>query len=340
MEAFDLGLDAATNQVEISEAWIRYLHEVACAAQDTVTVTTPVGEQRQSLLKGEYKTLPNHVLQPDGSVHAYCPVGLVPTQMARLVRELRSAEFLIAHPTAQAAFAHHALTNVHPFQDGNGRVARVLASVFLLRACSIPLVIYPDQAVSYFQALAKGDKGEKHPFLNFVFDRSIDMLAFTADLILGDRPMEAVLPVTRVPPSAVEAGTRLSDLAERELREEVEGIVASEGVEIAVSTMGFTTGARDQEGRRTILGQHPMVEVSVEQYGLKIHRWLPVFVSLDEGAHFPMAVSVGGTPDALEFRLDEIRPEVTTAATVKLDAFVHRVMADLLNELDAELDRR
>ena len=340
LEAFDLALDVATKKQEISEALIRHLHEVACAAQETVTVTTSVGVQEQTLLKGQYKTLPNHVLQADGSIHAYCPVDSVPVQMARLVNELRSPVFLDGHPVLQAAFAHHALTNIHPFQDGNGRVARVLSSVYLLRTASIPLVIYPDQTVGYFGSLEEADRGEHRPFVDFIFDRAVDMLAFTADMISGDGPLEAVLPMTRVPPSAVEAGTRLSDLIDRELRQQVADVVVSDGVEIGVETMGFSHGARDQIGRRTILHTHPMVRVSVRQYGLDINRWFPVFASLDASAHFPVAIEVDARDDMLEFRLDELHPEVTTAAMLKLGAFLRRVLADLLNQLEAELDKR
>lgn len=340
LEAFDLALDIATRKQEVSEALIRRLHQVACAAQATVTVVTSVGKQQQTLLRGQYKTLPNHVLQLDGSVHAYCPVDSVPVQMARLVNELRSSEFSNAHPVIQAAFTHHALTNVHPFQDGNGRVARVLASIYLLRAGSIPLVIYPDQAVGYIGAIEKADEGDKRPFVDFIFDRAVDMLAFTADMISGDRPLEAVLPATRVPPSAVEAGTRLSDLIDRELRHQVADVVVSDGVEIGVETMGYSYGARDSTGRRSILHTHPMVRVSVKHYGLDINRWFPVFASLDPGARYPVAIEVNAGEDILEFRLDELHPEVTTAAMLKLGAFLRRVLTELLNQLKAELDRR
>lgn len=340
LAAFDLALDVATRKQEVSETLIRQLHEVACAAQAMVTVTTSVGEQQQALVKGQYKTLPNHVLQADGSIHAYCPVDSVPVHMARLVDELRSPAFLAGHPVLQAAFTHHALTNIHPFQDGNGRVARALASVYLLRAASIPLVIYPDQTVGYFRSLKEADEGEPGNFVDFVFDRAVDMLAFSADMISGDRPMEAVLPATRVPPSAVEAGTRLSDLVERELRAQVEGITVSEGVEVRVETMGYPHGARDRDGRRTTLHSHPMVKVAIQQYGLEIDRWFPVYASVDESAHFPLAIGVNASDDMLEFRLDELHPEVTTAAVLKLGALLRRVLADLLTQLEAELDKR
>jgi len=340
LEAFDMALDAATKYQEISEVWIRQLHEVACAAQDAAIVVTPVGMQSQTFAKGHYKALPNHVEQVDGSIHAYAPVDEVPIQMRRLVESMRSPSFDGAHPVIQTAFVHHAFTNVHPFQDGNGRVARALASVFLLRAASIPLVIYPDQSVSYFDALEKADDGNLQPFVDFIFDRSVDMLAFSADLSAGSGPLRAIMPRDRTPANVVEAARRLSSLVEREIRKKIDSVEVSDGIEVRASTMGFTPGARDEAGRRTVTDQHPMAEVVVSEYGLSLNRWFAVFAGVEDGMRFPIALCREAREDCVEFRLEEVHPEVTTAATLKLSAYVQRVLAELFQELNDELERR
>jgi Fic family protein len=53
--------------------------------------------------------------------------------MARLVAELGSERFIKAHPIAQASYTHYCLAAIHPFADGNGRVARAVASTYLYR---------------------------------------------------------------------------------------------------------------------------------------------------------------------------------------------------------------
>jgi len=123
--AFDLALDVVTGSSPLSESWVRRVHEVACAAQETYTVYTASGPQEQPLPKGVYKTYPNHVEFADGSLHAYAPVDRVGDEMHRLLDELRSPSFEQAHAVLQAAYAHHALTMIRPFADGNGHVARV-----------------------------------------------------------------------------------------------------------------------------------------------------------------------------------------------------------------------
>ena len=54
LEGYEMALDAATGRVPVSEAWVRQLHEVVCAAQPTYVVTTPAGPQERPLPKGAY----------------------------------------------------------------------------------------------------------------------------------------------------------------------------------------------------------------------------------------------------------------------------------------------
>jgi Fic family protein len=183
LAAFDLVLDAATKRLDISEAWVRALHSQVCASQATYKVHTPVGWQEHPFRHGEYKTEPNNVTLSNGTTHWYAPVNDVPTEMHRLMEQMRTRVFGEAHPVLQAAYTHHALTAVHPFSDGNGRVARALASVFLYRVVGIPLVIFSDQQERYWDALAEADAGRQQPFVTFIEDRALDTMALVTGRI-------------------------------------------------------------------------------------------------------------------------------------------------------------
>jgi len=63
-------------------------------------------------------------------------------------------------PEVEAAWLHHRFTQIHPFQDGNGRVARCLATLVLIRAGRFPLVVNRDQWVEYIAALEEADAGD------------------------------------------------------------------------------------------------------------------------------------------------------------------------------------
>lgn len=176
LHAYDFVLDLATKAEQITEASIRTLQEVVCAAQSTYRVVTSVGFQEQPLPKGRYKALANHVRTRKGTNHSYAPVDITPSEMDRLVRELRSEEFLLAHPVRQAAYAHYALVCIHPFADGNGRVARALASTFTYRAISMPIVILTEHKEDYLGALELADSGAFNAFENFMMLRALDTI--------------------------------------------------------------------------------------------------------------------------------------------------------------------
>ncbi|MDR0958855.1 MAG: Fic family protein [Propionibacteriaceae bacterium] len=175
LEAYDYVLDAVTEHRPITQAWIRELHAVMCRHQETYTVHTAVGEQQQPLPLGEYKHYPNNPTNlSTGRIHHYAPPDMVESEMNRLIDQLRGDDFHKAHPVIQAAYAHYAYVCIHPFADGNGRVARALASVFLYRRPGVPLVIYADQRDDYIDALEAADDGVFTTFLTFIEERTID----------------------------------------------------------------------------------------------------------------------------------------------------------------------
>jgi Fic family protein len=106
--------------------------------------------------------------------------------MARLVAEMRSDSFLAAHPVLQAAYAHYGLVVIHPFADGNGRVARALASAFTYRAISMPIVILSEHKEAYLDALESADKGEYQVFVDFMAARSFDTITMVAEATKGE----------------------------------------------------------------------------------------------------------------------------------------------------------
>jgi Fic family protein len=124
------------------------------------------------------------VLLKDGTVHAYAPVDLVSSEMYRLLEQTRRPEFEAAHPVLQASYVHYAFVVIHPFADGNGRVARVLTSVFFYRACSIPFLVFVNQKPGYLEALHAADLADDRPLLIFFRDRGIDTMQLVIERLL------------------------------------------------------------------------------------------------------------------------------------------------------------
>jgi hypothetical protein len=57
----------------------------------------------------------------NGSRHEYCPVEQVEPQMEQLLRWYNAREKRDVPPEVEAAWLHHRFTQIHPFQDGNGK---------------------------------------------------------------------------------------------------------------------------------------------------------------------------------------------------------------------------
>jgi len=181
LRAYELVLDAVTQSLPVTEAWIRRLHEELTEPQETYVVHTPIGQREQPLPRGEYKKHPNHVKLQDGRTHSYVPVLATAAEMGRLVAELSSEAFLAANPILQASYAHYAFVAIHPFADGNGRVARALSSVYLYRAATIPLLIFVDQRTRYLESLEAADRNKPEAFVHFVAATARSTLALVVE---------------------------------------------------------------------------------------------------------------------------------------------------------------
>jgi len=71
-------------------------------------------------------------------------------------------------PIIRAALAHHRLTAIHPFIDGNGRTARLVMNLLLMRDGYPPTIILRINRRQYYRVLATADRGNPTPFVNFV----------------------------------------------------------------------------------------------------------------------------------------------------------------------------
>ncbi len=336
--AFDLALDLATEEVPLSEAAVREVHAVVCASQATYQVQTSVGPQDRPLPRGTYKTDPNHVLEPDGTWHPYAPVEDVGHEMHRLVAATRSAAYRDAHPVVQAAYLHHGLTSIHPFPDGNGRVARVLASVPLLRAVSLPLVLYADEKPGYLDALAAADRGATGVLVTWFENQVLDAI---------EDVVESLVVRTDVADAAAELDAELATDAEGlglvalRVLDEVERTVvrltvdaAPEGVTVRAGHDG-ARGSLEPDPRRREWGSvHFSVRAQRAGITYQVFHWCALFE--DEGASKDVLLSVA-TPSPMHLALPVPAPLLLRRASLE-SGFDQRLRQRLRRwaELEAE----
>jgi Fic family protein len=159
-EAVEGLFDFVSQKQDLSTSYIKQLHQVFTRHQETVRAVNGLGRLAEvQLLRGEWKKWPNNPTSPDGTVYQYCPPEQVASEMDRLLQMHHQHVIDNIPPEVEAAWLHHRFTQIHPFQDGNGRIARALASLIFIRAKWFPLVIHRDIRVEYISALESADAG-------------------------------------------------------------------------------------------------------------------------------------------------------------------------------------
>jgi len=132
-----------------------------------ITHTQAINEMGQKVKKpatpGEYKKLPNHVLQADGTIHYYVEPVHVPMEMEKLFQWIQES-LDHKHPVIISAVAHYNLVRIHPFDDGNGRGARILMNLILIKKHYAPAIIRKEQRRAYLKTLSLADEGNLGPF--------------------------------------------------------------------------------------------------------------------------------------------------------------------------------
>ncbi len=175
-EAIDWLMQIVQKQQPISEGMLKELNALLHRG---ITERPARGANGQTIMRkimpGAYKLQPNHVLTLAGEIHHYVDPLQVPVAMEKLVAMIGREEKNI-HPIELAAAAHYEITRIHPFDDCNGRVSRLLLNLILMRSGFPPIVIKMEERREYLEALEKADHGEREPFYLFVARHAAEAL--------------------------------------------------------------------------------------------------------------------------------------------------------------------
>lgn len=171
MEAHDVAVKlvdewAMTFDRKVTEADIRELNRVILVKpywKEAITLDRQ--STRKLITPGEYKSTPNSVLLKNGEYHNYASPTDVPQRMQKFTNDINSITH--EHPVLTAALLHHQFTDIHPFDDGNGRVARLLLNYQLIRAGYPPVLIKSENKQEYLGALEQADAGEFLPLVEY-----------------------------------------------------------------------------------------------------------------------------------------------------------------------------
>ena len=129
-------------------------------------------KQIDSQYAGRYRDIQVRI---SGSSHTPPEAIQLPQLMEQFAK--KRLFYVEGHPVEQAALAHFDFVSIHPFVDGNGRTARLLMNLVLLKNGFPPAVILKNDRKKYYDCLKKAD---------FIFTPLIGiMILVNARILMG-----------------------------------------------------------------------------------------------------------------------------------------------------------
>lgn len=167
-EAMDFIFDLVKSNRQLSKSFIKELHQLITKHQDYTDAIDTLGQRVQvPLLKGEFKKHENNPKRSDGTIFLYCPPIQVEHEIDNLIEIYNSLADKEINAIILATWVHHAFTKIHPFQDGNGRIARLLASLILIKNGLLPFTVKRNDKAKYINALELADKNIPQDLVSF-----------------------------------------------------------------------------------------------------------------------------------------------------------------------------
>lgn len=169
LEALEMLYAHVAEERPLTASCIREWHQLMTRHQETAAGIDPFGRRVEiPLRRGAWKIRPNNPRRQDGFVHEYCPPEQVESEIERFLAFHRGHANLDLAPELEAAWLHHEFVRIHPFQDGNGRVSRLLMALPFIKAGEFPPVIRAVEKDGYILALEAADAGRFESFVKYL----------------------------------------------------------------------------------------------------------------------------------------------------------------------------
>lgn len=161
-------------------------HFEAINHREAIAYVESIVAERRPLSEHELKSLHRLILKniDDENAGRYRSVNVQisgarhrPPEHFKLIDEMEAffawyqGESQGLHPVHRAASLHSSFVKVHPFIDGNGRTARLLMNLELIKAGFPPTILPVERRVEYYESLDRAHvDGDEAPFLALMVD--------------------------------------------------------------------------------------------------------------------------------------------------------------------------
>ena len=185
-QAIHAVLDAARGEQPLTESFLRELHTLILKERYLSPAQTADGQPSSKWIEvGQYKTAPNHVLTVTGEEFRFAEPMDVPARMQKLVEDANNRRATAQDGLLLAAKLHYDFVLIHPFDDGNGRMARIVMNLVLMQYGFPPAVIKTQEKQAYFSALRQADGGQFEAFADYIAEQVCHSLRIMVDGAMG-----------------------------------------------------------------------------------------------------------------------------------------------------------
>jgi len=170
---------AKENQL-IQETDIRDFNKICLKEPFFKKAKTQEGQEtRKKIIPGKYKTMPNHVVTQTGEIFYFASPEETPAKMAELTKWMqdwlkKDQEEKYKTLVSFLAELHQKFIHIHPFDDGNGRVVRLLLAYVLMHLDFLPMVL--NNRDQYIKAIQFADAGDITPLEKLFLTNIIDTM--------------------------------------------------------------------------------------------------------------------------------------------------------------------
>ncbi|MCK5644634.1 MAG: Fic family protein [Gammaproteobacteria bacterium] len=165
-KAFSLLEDLTRDKDYFTHITILHIHDIV-----TKGILEDHGRYRMTNVRitGAVKSPPN-----------YNKIPKLMDEMLDIVKEMKE------HDVAVATYLNHRFVEIHPFSDGNGRVARLLTNLYLIKKGYPPIIMKKEDRGKYYDCLRKADLGDLNPFIKLISRAVAESLTIYLSMFGGE----------------------------------------------------------------------------------------------------------------------------------------------------------
>lgn len=171
---------------------VQKVGEWVSSAEDLFTIDRVLESHRvvlQGLSESQAGIFRNEGGMITGARYQPPDAGQVRPLLERVLRVLEADA--TSDPVLLGSWTHLAIARIHPFFDGNGRVARLWQDLILLKRGLTCAIIRPEDRRSYYDALSEADEGRLDPLVQLVASRILNTFDVYLQAVRDEREARA-----------------------------------------------------------------------------------------------------------------------------------------------------